>query len=94
MEPGPWTVGDAKQSEPGRISAANAKSYLRREIAGLDAGVGQAAFEIVAYKACTDSLWTMVETSYKNRLLWDELEAMRARTRIGGCLEAGSLYDD
>ena len=51
-------------------------------------------FEIVAYKACSQSLWSMVESSYKNLLLWDELEALRTRTRVGGCLEAGSLYDD
>ncbi len=87
-------VSDAKELESGRISAANAHSSLRREMSGPAAGCARARFEIVAYKACTQSLWDMIEASYKNLLLWDELESLRARSRVGGCLEAGSLYDD
>ncbi len=94
LAPSAWSVVDAKDLAPGRISATGVKSSLTRDIDGPADGIAQAAFEITAYKACTKSLWEMVEQSYKNRLLWDELESMRARTRIGGSLEAGSLYED
>ncbi len=94
LAPAAWSVIEAKELAPGRIAATSVKSSLTREVDGPAEGVAQAAFEITAYKACSESLWIMVEQSYKNRLLWDELESMRARTRIGGSLEAGSLYED
>ncbi|MEO6710233.1 MAG: hypothetical protein ABIP42_11700 [Planctomycetota bacterium] len=94
IEAGVWTVSDAQELASGSIAARNVNSMLRRELAGPAAGCARASFEIVAYKACTDSLWRMVEASFKNMLLWDELEVLRARRRIGGCLEAGSVFDD
>ena len=94
LRDGMWQVGDAKELGRGQISAANASSHLQCDLAGPAAGCAYATFELVAYKACTQSLWQMVEASYKNLLLWDELESQRVRVRVGGCLEAGSLFDD
>lgn len=91
---GPWEASDARAVGTDGLAATGVNSSLQCELSVPAEGCAQAAFELVAYKACTPSLWEMIETSYRNLLLWDELAATRARTRIGGCLEAGSLYED
>ena len=91
---GKWIVDAGVELDAGQLCAASTSSSLRREISGPDDGAARAAFELVAYKACSETLWAMVSTSYRNLLLWDELESQRARTRVGGCLEAGTFYDD
>jgi hypothetical protein len=47
---------------------------------------------LAAYKAVPAELWEMVEKSYENTLAREPLEAARARTVLGGCLEAGSIF--
>jgi len=91
---GAWSAQGGAQLEPGCLRAESADSSLRRELDGPEAGAARAVFELVAYKACSATLWRMVSTSYANLLAWDELEGMRARTRVGGCLEAGSIFAD
>ena len=92
--PDNWSALGGSQLEAGCLRADSPAACLRGEIAGPQQGAERAAFELVVYKACSESLWTMVATSYKNLLLWDELESLRARTRVGGCLEAGTLFAD
>lgn len=94
LELGAWTASNSSLDPAGGIRATDEKSTLRCAISGPPTRSSRAIFEIVAYKACTDSLRQMVDASYRNLLLWDELESLRARTRVGGCLEAGSLFDD
>lgn len=89
-----WSVIGAQAVGDGSIAAKDASSELRREVRGLDRATAHAAFELVAYKACTPSLWKMVSTSYKNLLLWDELAAMGERVRIGGSVVDGSPFED
>ncbi|HUR27889.1 MAG TPA: bacterial transcriptional activator domain-containing protein [Planctomycetota bacterium] len=91
---GAWRVANAADLGGGAISAKNVDASLACDIVAPQGGADTAMLEIVAYKACTESLRRMVESAYKNLLLWDELESLRLRTRVGGCLEAGSLVDD
>lgn len=89
---GPWTATSATIVGEGQFSAQNSASRLTRIFEA--PASERVSIDVVVYKACTPSLWRMVETSYRNELLWDELERERARTRVGGCLEAGSLGGD
>lgn len=89
-----WTVEDAQELEPAKLRANGPLAKLRRDVTGLEGGTSRVVFEVVAYKACTEKLWSMVASSYRNRLLWDELESMSKRTRIGGYPEAGSIFED
>jgi hypothetical protein len=91
---GNWRVSAARELGNGAIGATNRDSALACDVIAPQGGAATVTLEIVAYKACTESLLRNVETSYKNTLRWDELEELRARTRVGGCLEAGSLFED
>ncbi|MBK8177904.1 MAG: hypothetical protein IPK67_03175 [Planctomycetes bacterium] len=90
--PAPWTATGAEERGLGAMAALEPRSSLRRGLTTPAAGVSELVLEITVYKACTASLWERVEQSYENRLLWQELEQVRARTRVGGTLEAGSLF--
>ena len=91
---GPWICEGGEALGAGRLAATSVGSILRRAAVADEHGVVELEFEITVYKACSPSLWAMVEQSYENRLLWEELEAVRARTRVGGVLEAGSLFEE
>ncbi|MBI5434688.1 MAG: hypothetical protein HZA52_17785 [Planctomycetes bacterium] len=90
---GAWTPGDAEARGGERFAAlSKAASFTRRVEA--PNGAGRVHIELTLYKHMTASLWTKIATSYENRLLFDELAAAEVRTVLGGCLEAGSLFEE
>jgi tetratricopeptide (TPR) repeat protein len=89
-----WRATGGEQLAAGQLRASDASSSLRGELRGPEDGAARGVFELVAYKACSETLWSMVATSYRNLLLWDELEGQAARMRIGGCAQAGTVFED
>jgi hypothetical protein len=39
-------------------------------------------------------VWLQARKAYRNRLELDELREAEQRSRVGGCLGAGSLFED
>ncbi len=86
-----WQAYDAEPAGPSTWSARSPDSAL------CVAGVGthpttRVRLLLTVYKAVPAELWARVERSYLNALDRDGLEAARARTVVGGCLEAGSVF--
>jgi tetratricopeptide (TPR) repeat protein len=90
---GGWIPHDAKALENGRFSAETPASSFTRSV-DAPRGAGRLRIELSLYKRMTSGLWEKVRTSYRNRLYFDELAAAEERTVIGGCLEAGSLFEE
>jgi hypothetical protein len=90
---GPWRAVSASETRPGHFAASAVDSALLSEVE-LSHGASRVAIEIALFKAMTPSLWSKVETSYRNRLLFDELEAVKARTVVGGCAQGGSVFEE
>lgn len=90
---GPWAASEADVLPEGRFAARSVAATFTHGFAAPD-GAGRLRIELTLYKHMTADLWTKIATSYRNRLLFDELTAAERRTVIGGCLEAGSHFED
>lgn len=90
---GEWHATDADALADGRFAAKSPASSFTRAIEAWN-GAGRLRVELTLYKQMSKSLWVKIETSYKNRLYFDELAEVERRTVIGGCLEAGSLFEE
>ncbi|MCC6409479.1 MAG: hypothetical protein IT453_20135 [Planctomycetes bacterium] len=90
---GAWTPSDAKTTDGERFAAQSKASTFTRRVEAPN-GAGRVRIELALYKQMTAGLWTKIRTSYRNRLLFDELARAEERTVIGGCLEAGSLFEE
>jgi hypothetical protein len=88
-----WTPTDAELRAPGQFAASSKDSHFDRSIE-VPHGAGQVQLELTLYKHMTDDLWAKVFNSYGCRLEWDLREEAKRRTVVGGCLEAGSLFED
>jgi tetratricopeptide (TPR) repeat protein len=91
---GEWKAQSAQETRPGVFAAQDKSARICRDLAAPASGTARIALEITVYKALDAGLWTEVETSYKNRLAWEALEIARQRSLIGGCREAGSIFED
>lgn len=91
---GEWRAQSVGETQPGVFAAQDKNARLCRDLAVPANGAARIALEITVYKALDAGLWTEVETSYKNRLAWKALEVARQRSLIGGCPEAGTIFED
>jgi len=90
----PWEVTAASETEPGLFVATGPESRACSEVTGPPGAVARVRIELTAWKALSPELWQMVQQSYVNLLRSDVLERVRTRSRIGGCLAAGTLFVD
>ncbi|MCK6446127.1 MAG: hypothetical protein L6Q99_07010 [Planctomycetes bacterium] len=90
---GEWRASDADALDDGRFAAKAPTSSFTRPVEAWH-GAGRLRIELTLYKQMSKSLWVKVSTSYKNRLYFDELAEVERRTVIGGCLEAGSSFEE
>ncbi len=89
-----WLPWAARAADAGAISAQGKASSACREAVALPHGAARVRVELALFKALPESLWNSAQRSYRNTLREDRLEAARARSLVGGCLEAGSLFVD
>ncbi len=59
-----------------------------------DGDVARVLVTLTAFKACPAELHEQVQRSYANQLADEAWDAVSARTVVGGCLEAGSVFTD
>jgi len=57
-------------------------------------GVARARLTITLFKALPEDTWKMAAKAYCNRLELDKLREAEQRSRVGGCLQAGSVFGD
>jgi tetratricopeptide (TPR) repeat protein len=88
-----WVGQDAVESQ-GRFSASGVGSRICHAVGPLSAGGARVVLEITAFKALPPALWAQVQTSYRNQLENQALEEARERSLVGGCPEAGSIFED
>jgi hypothetical protein len=87
-----WTATDAEPAGRATWSARSPAAAICRGGVPDDHALTRVRLELTVYKAVPAGLWEMVEKSYANTLDHEGLEAARARSVIGGCLEAGSIF--
>lgn len=90
---GEWRATDADALDDGRFAARAPTSSFIRPVEAWN-GASRLRIELTLYKQMSRSLWVKIATSYKNRLYFDELAEAERRTVIGGCLAAGSLFEE
>ena len=89
----PWEPRSFHTGRAGVWSAFGTDSTLC--LGGVEAAAAaRVRVTLAAYKDVPAELWEQVERSYRDALDIEGLEAARARTVVGGLLEAGSVYLD
>ena len=56
--------------------------------------VARVRLKITLFKALPEDTWKMVTKAYRNRLELAKLREAEQRSRVGGCLQAGSIFED
>ncbi len=78
---------------PGQFAAKNTKSSFHRRV-DAPLGASRVKLELTLYKHMDLDTWAKIVNSYGCRLEWTLLEDAKRRTVVGGCLEAGSTFED
>jgi hypothetical protein len=79
---------------PATVTASDPTSSASFPDVDLPLGGARVRLELTLYKALPAELWELVERSYRNRLDSARAGAAARRSRVGGCLEAGTTFAD
>jgi tetratricopeptide (TPR) repeat protein len=89
-----WSATGGTAAAPGEIAASGVASGLCGSAAAPEQGAARVRLQLALFKALPPALWSQVSTSYENQLAGEALARAAARSRTGGCLEAGSSFPD
>jgi tetratricopeptide (TPR) repeat protein len=89
-----WLPVGGASAAPGELAAAAPGSRLCAELPALPQGAARVRLRLALFKALPAALWSQVGTSYRNQLAGEAYERASARSRVGGCLEAGSIFEE
>ena len=70
------------------------ESRMCVESVALPHGAAHVRMKLTLFKALPDEVWQQVTNAYRNRLEHAKLREAELRSRIGGCLQAGSIFED
>jgi hypothetical protein len=88
-----WQASDGKLADNVELLASGAESRMCIvEISPRP--VARVRLKITLFKALPESTWKMVTKAYRNRLELAKLHEAEQRSRVGGCLQAGSIFED
>lgn len=91
-------VGEARgatvATPRGDVTAVDVASQIALGAVDLPAGAQRVRIELVLFKRVEAPTWAQVTKAYQNRLLHAELGRAARRTRVGGCDEAGTSFED
>lgn len=90
----PWIASAGELRDGVQLSAASRDSRICVERLSLPHGASRVRLELTLYKALPADMWQQVAKSYSNRLEHAKWRAAEQRSLVGGCLEAGTLFDD
>jgi len=75
----------------GTFVADDVESELVWEHTASSRGTGRLWLDLTVHKCVDAQTWTRVRTAYRNLVEPERFERARERTRVGGCLEGGSI---
>lgn len=91
--PSPVRLENATREADGVLIASAAGSRAVFRLAVPRGGADRIGLTLRVFKAASAETWSAVERAYENEIAYDALERARARTRVGGCLEGGSVFE-
>ena len=89
-----WNAEAGEAPAPGALNAASSASKLSTPIIALPQGGARVRAKLTLFKALDNAMWIEVSKSYRNRLELERWPAAQRRSRVGGCLEGGTHFDD
>ena len=89
-----WRASGGVLAGGAELLADGPQSRLCVEKLALVHGAGRVRLKITLFKALPESTWKMVTKAYRNRLELAKLRDAEQRSRVGGCLQAGSIFED
>jgi tetratricopeptide (TPR) repeat protein len=92
-----WTTDQGSSADslaPGELAARTAEAKLFGPSLALEEGAARLRVRIALFKALPPEMWSKVSASYRNELASDAFDRAAARSRVGGCLAAGSIFID
>lgn len=90
----PSTVIAAGDGMAREVIASDVHSALELGELELPHGAQRVRLKLTLFKRLSSDTWTQVQTSYANKLLHERFALARARSRVGGCDEAGTVFED
>lgn len=77
-----------------RFSLRDAQTCVVSSPVDLPSGAARLELELTLFKAVPEDLWQGVRSSFASLLRGEELAAVEPRVQVGGCLEAGTRFED
>jgi tetratricopeptide (TPR) repeat protein len=81
-----------KLAPPAELIAEKPGSRTRVDAVSLPRGAARVRLRLTLFKALPKELWREVSKSYANQLETAKWRDAEMRSRVGGCLQAGSLF--
>jgi tetratricopeptide (TPR) repeat protein len=89
---GDWVAAGGAGAAPGELAATASDSRLCGPAAAPPQGAARVRVRLALFKALPAELWSTVARSYRNQIAGEALERAGERSRVGGCLAAGSSF--
>ena len=86
-------LGGGQLGSDGTFLAAGAASACALEVAAPARGSARATLVVRVFKAADLTTWRIVQHAFENLVDPERQARALARTQVGGCLEAGSLFE-
>lgn len=90
----PWIARSGDMRDGAGLSASARDSRMCIESLSLPHGASRVRLELTLYKALPAKMWQRVAKSYSNRLEHAKWREAEQRSTVGGCAEAGTLFED
>lgn len=88
------SLGEWSPAPMGEEWSRSRESGLSSFPFALPDGAARVRLKLALFKALPADTWTEVRKSYRNRLELDKLREAERRSRVGGCLEGGTVFED
>jgi tetratricopeptide (TPR) repeat protein len=89
-----WNTSGGNLADQVELLASGPDSRMCVDGASAPRGVARLQLKLTLFKALPADVWQMAGKAYKNRLEAAKLREAERRSRVGGCLQAGSVFED
>lgn len=78
----------------GDVTASDTSSRFEFGEVAVPDGAQRVRLKLTLFKRVTPQTWAQVRKAYQNTLLHERLERATQRSRVGGCEQAGTVFED